>query len=105
MIPVSLILHSTSLADPECIEGNLKKIKLFTESRVAPILLERKIYEIVCNILAKDEFDQRIKAALTNGYAQACKQFKARMFVIKNIVPLLAESIRVYKKELDPSFC
>jgi hypothetical protein len=51
MIPVSLLLSSPSLTDEQLVDNNIKKIKLISETRIAKILLESKIYDLACNII------------------------------------------------------
>lgn len=103
-LPSNLILSSPSLADEQCLESNLKKLKLITETRIARIVLEPKIFDLCCNILSQDKFNQRIKAAITLGFTNACKTFKAKLFVLKNLMPLISESIRTYRTNIDECY-
>jgi hypothetical protein len=87
--PVSLLLSSNSLAEEPLLESCLKKLRLVTDSRIAKILLESKIYELACNIIGQEKYSQRIKAQLLVGFANACKTFKAKIFVQKSLLPLV----------------
>jgi hypothetical protein len=100
-LPTSLILSSASLSDPQASDSCLKKLKQITETRIARILLEPKIFELVVNIIGQDRFSQKIKGAVLVGFANACKTFKAKMFVIKNLMPMLSESIRCYQQDIE----
>lgn len=90
MIPVNLILSSPSLADEQFLESNLKKLKLITESRIARILLEPKMFDLCCNIMGQEKYCQKIKASIATGFTNACKTFKAKLFVLKNLMPLIS---------------
>lgn len=71
------------------LESSLKKLRLVTDSRIAKILLEPKIYEQACNIIGQEKYSQRIKLQLIIGFTNACKTFKAKIFVQKNLLPLV----------------
>ena len=90
MTPVNLILSSPSLSEEQSLENGLKKLKLITETRIARILLEPKIFELGCNIISHDRYSQKIKASLIVGFTNACKTFKAKTFVLKNLMPLIS---------------
>jgi hypothetical protein len=53
MIPVSLMLSSSSLSEEQSLEANLKKLRLVTETRIARILLEPRLYELCANIIGQ----------------------------------------------------
>lgn len=96
-----MILQSNSLREEQFLESNLRKLKLITETRLAAILLEPKLNEICTNIISQDYFHQKIKATLLMGYASACKTFKVRLFVIRKVIPLLSDQLRLYRGTLD----
>ena len=104
MVPVSLLLNSPSLFDEQLTETSIKKLKLVSESRIAKILLEPKIYELSCNIIGQDKYSQRIKLHVLNGFTNACKTFKAKIFVLKNLLPLVNENLRMYKDQIDEAY-
>ena len=104
MIPTTLLLSSPSLFDEQCLESNLKKIKLISETRIARILLEPKIFELAVNIISQDKYSQKIKAAILNGFVNACKTFKGKIFIMKNMMPLLCEAIRGSGVTIEETF-
>jgi hypothetical protein len=42
-----------------------------------------------CNIIAQDRYSQKLKTGLMVGFTNACKTFKAKIFIIKNLMPLV----------------
>jgi hypothetical protein len=101
MVPVGLLLNSGALAEEAMLEASIKKLKLVTESRISKILLEPKIYDQACNIIGQERFSQRIKLQLLIGFVNACKNFKAKIFVQKNLLALVCESLRNYKEAVE----
>lgn len=104
MMPVTLILSSQSLADDQCLEANLKKLKMITETRIAKILLQPKVYELSCGIIGQDRYSQKIKTCLVQGFTNACKTFKAKIFILKNFSPLMCESIKAYRSNIEQAY-
>ena len=104
MVPATLLLSSPSLSDEQCLESNLKKIKLITETRIARIFLEQKIFELTTNIIAQERFSQKIKAAIIQGFVGACKTFKGKIYIMKNLMPMLCESIRCRGADIDEGY-
>lgn len=37
---------------------------------------------------------------MLNGFTNACKTFKAKIFVLKNLLPLVNENLRMYKDQI-----
>lgn len=51
-------------------------------------------------MIGQEKYSQRIKTQLLLGFANACKAFKARIFVQKNLLPLVSENVRSYKEQV-----
>ena len=51
--------------------------------------------------MTHEKFHQKIKLAVLTGYVNACKTFKAKMYIIKNLLPLISENIRCYRNEME----
>lgn len=62
------------------------------------------MFELSCNIIGQDRFNQKIKAAIVVGFVNCCKNFKAKIFIIKNLMPLVCENLRVYRNDIDETY-
>jgi hypothetical protein len=85
-IPVSILLSSNKLADPQQLETNLKNIRMITDTRVHPMLAEPKYLEMCVKIL-KSDYPQKIKVALMQGLTNCSKQLLNRKRILEIVLP------------------
>lgn len=84
-------------------EVNVRNIKLITETRICHILLETKFIPLCRKILESETHAEQIKVCLINGYTNAIRNHKNRVAVIKNIVPVLSQVMKIHGRDFNPN--
>ena len=87
------MLTSPTLTQPTLVDNNLGKLRLVTHSRISKILLEPKVFDLACSILRHTNIPFPIRTLVLEGFANACKSIKARVLVIKELMPLLCDTL------------
>ena len=91
--PVTLMLTSPTLTQSSMLDTNLGKIRLVTHTRISKILLEPKVFDLSCEILRQTNIPFPLRTLILEGFANACKTTKARVLVIKELMPLLCDTL------------